>query len=137
MNASGIVPFLVIASLVAFSSCRNAKQNMQWINDKIDPAYTLASDLSKATTCVVIRVDDSYPNKKKPQNGGDLHGYAILSEAVPLSGKSREVLSGILADSSRFQHLHSLRGTARLQLPPGDRFPLYRRKHPSGSPGLL
>ena len=102
MKASGIVPFLVIASLVAFSSCRNAKQNMQWTNDKIDPAYTLASDLSKATTCVVIRVDDSYPNEKKPQNGGDLHGYAILSVTPglrrPLTGTPRIIPAPLTGD---------------------------------------
>jgi hypothetical protein len=100
MNASGIVPFLVIALLFAFSSCRNARQSMQWTNDKIDPAFAIASDLNKATTCEVLRVDDSYPNEREPQNGEDLHGYAILSKAAPLSGKSRDALSGILADPS-------------------------------------
>ena len=70
-----------------------AKNNMQWTNEKIEPAYALASDLSKATICEVYRVDDSYPNEQKLQNGGNLHGYTVISKAIPLSEKSRNALS--------------------------------------------
>ena len=74
-----------IAALVLLGC--GAKRNMQWqwANVKIEPAYALASDLSKATICEVYRVDDSYPNKQKIQSGGHLHGYTVISNAIPLS----------------------------------------------------
>ena len=93
---------LSLAFLFAFSSCKNAKPSMQWANEKIDPAYTLASDLSKASACVVIRVDDSYPNEREVQNNDNLHGYAILSKAVTMSEKSRDALSTILANPKTY-----------------------------------
>ena len=98
MNTSGVISVLSLTFLFTFSSCRNAKPRMQWANDKIGPAITLASDLNKATSCEVLRVDDSYPNEREAQNSEELHGYAILSKAVPMSGKSRDTLSAVLAD---------------------------------------
>jgi len=89
---------MVLAFLFAFSSCRNAKPRMQWTNDKIDAAFALVSDLNTATSCEVLRVDDAYPNEREAQNSEDLHGYAILSKAVAVTGKSRGALSAILAD---------------------------------------
>ena len=43
----------------------DTKNNMQWTNEKIEPAYALASDLGKATISEVYRVDDPYPNEQK------------------------------------------------------------------------
>ena len=98
MNTSGVISVLSLTFLFTFSSCRNAKPRMQWANEQIGPAITLASDLNKATSCEVLRVDDAYPNEREIQNSEELHGYAILSEAVPMSGKSKGALSAILAD---------------------------------------
>ena len=91
-----------IAALVLLGC--GAKRNMQWqwANVKIEPAYALASDLSKATICEVYRVDDSYPNKQKIQSGGHLHGYTVISNAIPLSKKSRVVLSRILTNTDTY-----------------------------------
>ncbi len=75
---------------------------MQWTNDKIGPAFTLASDLKKATNCEVLRVDDSYPNEREVQNDDNLHGYAILSKAVTMPEKSRDALSTILANPKTY-----------------------------------
>lgn len=98
MSASGRVSFLALAFLCAFSSCRNAKPSMQWANEKMGPAFTLVSDLNKATSCEALRVDDAYPNEREVQNSEELHGYAILSKAVAVTGKSKGALSAILAD---------------------------------------
>ena len=91
-----------IAALVLLGC--GAKRNMQWqwANVKIEPAYALASDLSKATICEVYRVDDSYPNKQKIQSGGHLHGYTVIANAIPLSKKSRVVLSRILTNTDTY-----------------------------------
>ncbi|MDP7048691.1 MAG: hypothetical protein QF721_04505 [Verrucomicrobiota bacterium] len=92
---------LTTITVVLLLGC-DAKNNMQWTNEKMEPAYALASDLSKATICEVYRVDDSYPNEQKLQNGGNLHGYTIISRAIPLSGKSRNALSQILTNSNTY-----------------------------------
>ena len=102
MNPSGMIRALSLAFLFAFSSCKNAKPSMQWANEKIGPAVTLASDLNKATSCEVLRVDDSYPNEREVQDGEDLHGYAILTKAVVITGKSRGALSTILANPKTY-----------------------------------
>ena len=92
---------LITIAAVVLVGC-GAKNNMQWTNEKIEPAYALASDLSKATICEVYRVDDSYPNEQKLQNGGNLHGYKIISKAIPLSEKSRNALSRILTNANTY-----------------------------------
>jgi len=92
---------LTTITVVLLLGC-DAKNNMQWTNEKMEPAYALASDLSKATICEVYRVDDSYPNEQKLQNGGNLHGYTIISRSIPLSGKSRNALSQILTNSNTY-----------------------------------
>ena len=79
-----------------------AKRNMQWANVKMEPVHALASDLSKATICEVYRVDDSYPKEQKIQNGGNLHGYTVISNAIPLSKQSRNVLSRILTNADTY-----------------------------------
>ena len=67
-----------IAALVLLGC--GAKRNMQWqwANVKIEPAYALASDLS------------------------NLHGYTVISNAIPLSKKSRVVLSRILTNTDTY-----------------------------------
>tara|TARA_B100000530_G_scaffold324098_1_gene260524 strand:- start:193 stop:726 length:534 start_codon:yes stop_codon:yes gene_type:complete len=103
MKASGRVSFLALTFLFAFSSCKNAKPSMQWTNEKIGPAFTLASDLNKATSCEVLRVDDAYPNKREAKkNSEDLHGYALLSKAVAVRAKSRRTLSAILSNPKTY-----------------------------------
>jgi hypothetical protein len=92
---------LTTIAAVVLVGC-GAKNNMQWTNEKIEPAYALASDLSKATICEVYRVDDSYPNEQKLQNGGNLHGYTVISKAIPLSEKSRNALSRILTNANTY-----------------------------------
>ena len=92
---------LTTIATVVLVGC-DAKNNMQWTNEKIEPAYALASDFSKATICEVYRVDDSYPNEQKLQNGGNLHGYTIISKAIPLSEKTRNALSWILTNANTY-----------------------------------
>ena len=96
---------LTTIAAVVLVGC-DVKNSMQWTNEKIEPAYALASDLSKATICEVYRVDDSYPNEQKLQNGKNLHGYTIISKAIPLSDKSRNALSRILTNANTYiRHL--------------------------------
>ena len=92
---------LTTISAVVLVGC-DAKKNIQWANEGIEPAYALASDLSKATICEAYRVDDSYPNEQKLQNGGNLHGYTVISKAIPLSEKSRNALSRILTNANTY-----------------------------------
>ena len=92
---------LTTIAAVVLVGC-DVKNSMQWTNEKIEPAYALASDLSKATICEVYRVDDSYPNEQKLQNGENLHGYTIISKAIPLSDKSRNALSRILTNANTY-----------------------------------
>ena len=69
---------LITIAAVVLVGC-GAKRNMQWANVKMEPVHALASDLSKATICEVYRGDDSYPKEQKIQNGGNLHGYTVIS----------------------------------------------------------
>ena len=92
--------FTTIAALVLVGC--GAKRNMQWANVKMDPVHALASDLSKATICEANRVDDSYPNEQKLKNDGNLHGYTVISDAIPLSEKSRNALSQILTNANTY-----------------------------------
>ena len=92
---------LITIAAVVLVGC-GAKKNMQWTNEKIEPAYALASDLSKATICEANRVDDSYPNEQKLKNDGNLHGYTVISDAIPLSEKSRNELSRILKNANTY-----------------------------------
>ena len=92
---------LVTIAAVVLAGC-DVKNNMEWTNEKMESVYSLASDLSKATICEVYRVDDSYPNEQKLQNGVNLHGYAIISKAIPLSGKSRNALSQLLTNANTY-----------------------------------
>ena len=92
---------LITIAAVVLVGC-GAKKNMQWTNEKIEPAYALASDLSKATICEANRVDDSYPNEQKLKNDGNLHGYTVISDAIPLSEKSRNELSRVLKNANTY-----------------------------------
>tara|TARA_B100000686_G_C16712981_1_gene930306 strand:- start:904 stop:1416 length:513 start_codon:yes stop_codon:yes gene_type:complete len=92
---------LLTITVVLLAAC-DAKNNMQWTNEKIKPALALASDLSKATICEVYRVDDSYPNKQKLQNSEKLHGYTIISKAISLSEQSKNALSKTLNNANTY-----------------------------------
>ena len=66
---------------------------------------TLIAELHKAKTCEVYRVDDSYPGEKRQNIGKKVHGFLILSEALPMKDDSRKVLSQILLNpNTYFEH---------------------------------
>ncbi len=75
---------------------------IQWTNEKMELAHTVASDLRKATICEVYRVDDSYPNGRQLINGEPLHGYGMLSKPIPLPKRSREELLRVLTDAKTY-----------------------------------
>ena len=79
--------FLIIAA-VPLIGCE--PENKRWNNEKMEAAYTFASELSKAKVSEVIRVDDSYPNGQQVQEGKNLHGYKMISQPISLSKKSRD-----------------------------------------------
>jgi len=66
---------------------------------------TLVAELQKAKTCEVYRVDDSYPGENRLKIGKKVHGFLILSEALPMKDDSRKVLSQILSNpNTYFEH---------------------------------
>ncbi len=70
---------------------------------------TLIAELHKAKTCEVYRVDDSYPGEKRQNIGKKVHGFLILSEALPMKDDSRKVLSQILLNpNTYFEHAVSV-----------------------------
>ena len=66
---------------------------------------TLVAELHKAKTCEVYRVDDSYPGENRQNIGKKVHGFFILSEALPMKDDSRKILSQILLNpNTYFEH---------------------------------
>ena len=63
---------------------------------------TLVAELQKAKTCEVYRVDDSYPGENRLNIGKKVHGFLILSEALPMKDDSRKVLSQILSNPDTY-----------------------------------
>ena len=93
-----ITHILITIAAVLLLGCSLAEK-MQWTNEKMAPAHTIASDLRNAAIYEVYRVDDSYPNERQLINGEPLHGYKILSEPIPLTKRSREELLRVLTDA--------------------------------------
>jgi len=63
---------------------------------------TLVSESISSKVCDVIRVDDSYPNGQRVQEGEKLHGYKMISQPISLSKESRDELSEILKDAKTY-----------------------------------
>jgi len=92
---------LITIAALGLMGCSPVKK-MQWTNEKMEPAYTIASDLGKATICEVYRIDDSYPNRRQLINCEPLHGYGILSKPILLPKRSREALLRVLTDAKTY-----------------------------------
>ena len=89
----------VFLLLFGIASCNSGKVEALVGGDKV---YALVADLSKATTCEVFRVDDSYPGESKLTADKDLHGFTILSQVIPMEDASRKALSRILTESKTY-----------------------------------
>jgi hypothetical protein len=98
MNKFHITPIIGLACLAVLSSCRKS----HWKNDEMKQVFSTISYKIEHMTCDAYRVDDSYPGERKIQDGEELHGYAIISDAVTLPFKSRKELSSILEDSDTY-----------------------------------
>ena len=92
---------LITIAAVLFLGC-SLEEKMQWTNEKMASAHTIASVLRNATICEVYRLDDSYPNGRQLINGKALHGYGILSKPIPLPKKSREELLRVWTDTKTY-----------------------------------
>jgi hypothetical protein len=101
MNRIHITPIIGLACLAVLSSCRKS----HWKNDAMKKAISTTSFANPHMTCDACRVDDSYPGERKIQDGEELHGYAIISDAVTLPFKSQKELSSIIGNpNTYFRH---------------------------------
>jgi hypothetical protein len=101
MNTIHVFPIIGLACLIVLSSCVKS----YWKNDEMKLVLSKTSYKNEHITCDAYRVDDAYPGEKKVQDGEDLHGYAIISDAATLSLASRKELSSVLENpDAYFRH---------------------------------
>jgi hypothetical protein len=95
-----LIPSLLVGLLLGgLTSCTTKSVESLVGGEEV---HALISDLEKATTCEVYRIDDSYPGENKPKKGKVLHGFSVLSEAKPMKDDSRKALSKILSNPKTY-----------------------------------
>ena len=89
---------LLIIILASFTSCQKGVLD-SGIGRQI---LALNPSTNSKVSCVVYRLEDSYPGSDHAKKGASLHGYSILSGPIDLSIENQKALHSIIESRSTY-----------------------------------
>ena len=89
---------LLVFILASLTSCQKSSLDSE-IGRQI---LAVTHSANPQASCVVYRLEDSYPSSEEDKKGEYLHGYTILSGPIDLSIENRKALHSIIESRSTY-----------------------------------
>ena len=89
---------LLVIILPSLTSCQKGSLDSE-IGRQI---LALNPSINSQASCVVYRLEDSYPRSDEAKKGASLHGYSILSGPIDLSIENQKALHSIIESRSTY-----------------------------------
>ena len=97
-NSVSFTLSLLVIFLPSLTSCQKGSLD-SGIGRQI---LALNPSVNPQASCVVYRLEDSYPSSEEDKKGESLHGYYIVSGPIELSIENRKVLHAIIESRSTY-----------------------------------
>ena len=97
-NSVSYALILLVIILPSLTSCQKGSLDSE-IGRQI---LALNPSINSQASCVVYRLEDSYPRSDQAKKGESLHGYTILSDPIDLSIENQKALHSIIESRSTY-----------------------------------